>query len=154
MCTYRLKVGWYIGWLSVNYRLTDKCVHIGWCIGRLSAYISVDYQPICQPRPPLVHMIHLLYTAIYVKEMITNLRSFDYWINSPCQYQRKCEEKSMEKMDTDVMCKGFTLYTLISVCTFYIIFPNLLFPNLLTRRTCSTIKSVFSWWSFPLFSWP
>ena len=51
----------------------------------------------------------------------------------------------MEKMDTDVMCKGFTLYTLISVCTFYIIFPNLLFPNLLTRRTCSTIKRVFSW---------
>ena len=115
--TYRLTVDWYIGWhstdkcahigwklvdISVDCQSTDKCVHIGWCIGRLSAYISVDYQPICQPRPPLVHMIHLLYTAIYVKEMITNLRSFDYWINSPCQYQRKCEGKSMEKMDTDV----------------------------------------------------
>ena len=25
--------------------------------------------------------------------------------------------------------------------------------NVLTRRTCLTIKSFFCWWSFPLFSW-
>ena len=28
------------------------------------------------------------------------------------------------------------------------------FPMALTRRICLTIKRVFSWWSFPLFSWP
>ena len=28
------------------------------------------------------------------------------------------------------------------------------FPRVLTRRICSTIKSFFSWWSSPLFSWP
>ena len=28
------------------------------------------------------------------------------------------------------------------------------FPMGLIRRNCSTIKSVFWWWSFPLFSWP
>ena len=28
------------------------------------------------------------------------------------------------------------------------------FPKVLTRRICLTIKSFFSWWSFPLFSWP
>ena len=28
------------------------------------------------------------------------------------------------------------------------------FPKVLTRRICWTIKSFFSWWSFPLFSWP
>ena len=27
------------------------------------------------------------------------------------------------------------------------------FPKVLTRRICLTIKSFFSWWSFPLFSW-
>ena len=27
------------------------------------------------------------------------------------------------------------------------------FPNVLTRRICLTIKSLFDWWSFPLFSW-
>ena len=28
------------------------------------------------------------------------------------------------------------------------------FPKLLTRRIWLTIKSFFSWWSFPLLSWP
>ena len=28
------------------------------------------------------------------------------------------------------------------------------FPEMLTRRICLTIKSFFTWWSFPLFSWP
>ena len=41
MCTYRvmhwLTIGQYTGGLS-----TDKCAHIGWCIGRLSVDISVD----------------------------------------------------------------------------------------------------------------
>ena len=35
-----------------------------------------------------------------VKEMITNLRSFDWWNNFPCQYQRKYT--GMENMDTNV----------------------------------------------------
>ena len=34
--------------------------------------------------------------------MITNLRNFDYQTNSPCQYQRKGKEKSMENIDADV----------------------------------------------------
>ena len=34
--------------------------------------------------------------------MIANLRGFDCYTNSPCQYQRKCTEKSMENLDTDV----------------------------------------------------
>ena len=37
-----------------------------------------------------------------IKEMITNTRSFDLQINSPCQYQKKQIEKSMENVDTDV----------------------------------------------------
>ena len=37
-----------------------------------------------------------------IKEMITNTRSFDLQINSPCQYQKKYIEKSMENVDTDV----------------------------------------------------
>ena len=28
------------------------------------------------------------------------------------------------------------------------------FLSILTRRICLKIKSFFSWWSFPLFSWP
>ena len=28
------------------------------------------------------------------------------------------------------------------------------FLKVLTRRICLTIKSFFTWWSFPLFSWP
>ena len=28
------------------------------------------------------------------------------------------------------------------------------FPKVLIRRICSTIKSFFGWWSFPLLSWP
>ena len=28
------------------------------------------------------------------------------------------------------------------------------FPKVLKRRICFTIKTFYSWWSFPLFSWP
>ena len=34
--------------------------------------------------------------------MIANLRSFDFQINSPCQWQKKRMEKSIENMDTDI----------------------------------------------------
>ena len=37
-----------------------------------------------------------------IKEMPDNLRSFDLHMNSPCQNQKKYEEKSMENMETDV----------------------------------------------------
>ena len=37
-----------------------------------------------------------------IKEMITNTRSFDLQISSPCQYQKKQIEKSIENVDTDV----------------------------------------------------
>ena len=39
---------------------------------------------------------------VRIKEMIVNLRSFDFYTNSPCQYQRKCVEKSLENMHADV----------------------------------------------------
>ena len=37
-----------------------------------------------------------------IMEMMVNLRSFDCSMNSPCCYQRKCVEKSMENLYTDV----------------------------------------------------
>ena len=37
-----------------------------------------------------------------IEEMIINLRSYNYVTNSPCQYQRKCIESSLENMDTEV----------------------------------------------------
>ena len=37
-----------------------------------------------------------------IKEMTANLRSFDHQINSPCQYQKKHTEKSVENMDRDI----------------------------------------------------
>ena len=41
-----------------------------------------------------------------IKKMTANLRSFDLQINSPCLYQKKHIEKSVENMDNDVGCKG------------------------------------------------
>ena len=37
-----------------------------------------------------------------IKKMITNPRTFDYYTNSPCQYQTTSIEKCMENIDTDV----------------------------------------------------
>ena len=37
-----------------------------------------------------------------IEEMIINLRSYNCVTNSPCQYQRKCIESSLENMDTEV----------------------------------------------------
>ena len=46
--------------------------------------------------------------------------------------------------------KLITLYILTSVYIFFMLFSIMV----LTERICLTIKSFFSWWSFPLFSWP
>ena len=37
-----------------------------------------------------------------IKEMITDLKGFDCYSNSPFQYQRKNVERSIENIDTDV----------------------------------------------------
>ena len=37
-----------------------------------------------------------------IKEMPDNLRSFNLQMNSPCQYQKKHVQKSMENIETDV----------------------------------------------------
>ena len=42
--------------------------------------------------------------------MIANLKSFDCWANSPCQYQMKFIEKSIKNIDTDVSMKRDQLY--------------------------------------------
>ena len=45
------------------------------------------------------------YCWIFIKRiegMIINLRNFDCSVNSPCQYQRKCMDKSIANIDTDV----------------------------------------------------
>ena len=44
--------------------------------------------------------------------------------------------------------------TLEMVCIFSILFSPTSFLKVLTRGICLTIKGFFSWWSFPLFSWP
>ena len=38
--------------------------------------------------------------------MIANLRGFDYYMNSPFQYQRTRVEKSIENMESVVMVKN------------------------------------------------
>ena len=40
-----------------------------------------------------------------IQEMITNLRSFDCYTNSPCQYPTNWIEKSMENLETSVRLK-------------------------------------------------
>ena len=46
-----------------------------------------------------------------------------------------------------------TLYTLTSICIFSILL-SIHFLMCWKRRICLTIKTFFSWLSFPLFSWP
>ena len=38
-----------------------------------------------------------------IMKMITNLRSFDFLMNSPCQYQSKCRTKSMGNINQGVL---------------------------------------------------
>ena len=54
------------------------------------------------------------------------------------------------------LCKGWPhplhpLHPNISVHILHTV--TYTFPKVLMRKICSTIKSSFSWWSFPLFSW-
>ena len=51
-----------------------------------------------------------------IKEMITNLRSFDCSTNSPSQQQRTCLANSMENMHTDVRVTVLRVDTFILDC--------------------------------------
>ena len=51
---------------------------------------------------PYINTVESFIMIVRIKEMIVNLRSFDFYTNSPCQYQRKCVEKSLENMHADV----------------------------------------------------
>ena len=41
---------------------------------------------------PYINTAESFTMIVRIKEMIVNLRSFDFYTNSPCQYQRKCVE--------------------------------------------------------------
>ena len=42
------------------------------------------------------------FKIVRINDMIANPRSFDRFKNSPFQYERKCKEKDIENMDSDV----------------------------------------------------
>ena len=41
---------------------------------------------------PYINTVESFIMIVRIKEIIANLRSFDFYTNSPCQYQRKCVE--------------------------------------------------------------
>ena len=51
---------------------------------------------------PYSNTAKLVIKIIRIKEMIAILRSFDYYTNSLCYYQKKFIDKGLENMDTDV----------------------------------------------------
>lgn len=77
--------------------------------------------------------------------MITNLGIFDFYTNSPFQYQIKCIEKSIENMDTEHYVRVYRLiYSadptvfLVAQLLLAVLFLNLtsLFTNL-SQKLCS-----------------
>ena len=50
------------------------------------------------------------------------------------------------------MAHTVVCHTITSVCIFPWLFHTI--SKVLKRRICLTIKSFFTWWTFPLFSWP
>ena len=39
---------------------------------------------------PYINTVESFIMIVRIEEIIANLRSFDFYTNSPCQYQRKC----------------------------------------------------------------
>ena len=54
------------------------------------------------PISPYSNIAESFIKIIGIKKIIANLWSFDCWVNSSCQYQRKCIEKSIKNTNTDV----------------------------------------------------
>ena len=84
-------------------------------------------------------------TIMRIEEMITNLGIFDFYTNSPFQYQIKCIEKSIENMDTEHYVRVYRLIYgadptvfLVAQLLLAVLFPNLtsLFTNL-SQKLCS-----------------
>ena len=84
-------------------------------------------------------------TIMRIEEMITNIGIFDFYTNSPFQYQIKCIEKSIENMDTEHYVRVYRLIYnpdptvfLVVQLILAVLFPNLtsLFTNL-SQKFCS-----------------
>ena len=104
--------------------------------------------------------------SIHEKEKSSNRFAKTIFEKPDCdtRYLAQCHASRLKISEWTVKCAGcwlhfdnlskpitsiLILYTLTSVCTF-----SKLFLNSHERRILLTVNSFFSWWSFPLFSWP
>ena len=98
------------------------------------------------------------------------IRDLNDEINKLLREKRHWEDRIKELGGPDYGVSGLSVLFFLLLYRLNPLHPNLSmytlstvvykFPEVLTRRICLTIKSVltiksfFSWWSFPLFSWP
>ena len=91
---------WNLFDLTCGWKLSKEIILTGWLqIGTLSNHLNPEW---LAPNFSLQWYTESFIKIMRIKKINTNLWSSDCQMNSPCQYQRKCIEKSMENMDTDV----------------------------------------------------
>ena len=112
------------------------------------------------------------WTPIWKQYQFTSLLQKNFELFTILQTFRgeKChtkQHKTFLRIKTCFLSMVFTCFYMLLLlypCHFHHLHPNInmhilhtvlyTFPKVLTRRICLTIKSFFSWWSFPLFLWP
>ena len=92
------------------------------------------------------------------------IRDLNDEINKLLREKRHWEDRIKELGGPDYGVSGLSVLFFLLLYRVNPLHPNLsmytlstvvyTFPEVLMRRICLTIKSFFSWWLFPLFSWP
>ena len=82
------------------------------------------------------------FSLIFVVHQTNRMKFVNPWLLIPMPWKKNIELGLY-------MNPFYSNITVHILCTIFYTFPKAL-----TRRICSTIKSLFSWWSFPLFLCP
>ena len=97
-----------------------------------------------------------LFHDICKKMNTPHYQLFSYLCGTPDKQDEICKSLAVNpnalKKNIELGLYMNPFYSNITVHILCTIFYT--FPKVLTRRICSTIKSLFSWWSFPLFLCP
>ena len=88
---------------AVTWCVTDFETAVNWdvCVSntKLNPLNPKSYQYLISP---YMNTAESFIKIVRINDMIANPRSFDRFTNSPFQYERKCKEKDIENMDSDV----------------------------------------------------
>ena len=119
-----------------------KIFGVTWLIHHIFAHLYARIRKI-------IHQLSQPINGWSLEKNIHMLSSYWKW-----RVITKFKKKIVSEWIISYKQQNMVLYSLLNSLQFNALTVLYTFPKELTRRICLIIKSCFTWWSFPLFSWP